>query len=67
MKHSRIWILALLLIPLSVMAELLQPEIGLGWTNGWVREWRKDVSGLEVSDSTEKVSDDLTKVCLWNR
>ena len=62
MKCCRIWMLALLLLPLSVAAELLQPEIGLGWTNGWVREWRRDVPGLEVSDSRENVSGNLTRV-----
>ena len=43
-------------------AELLQPEIGLGWANGWVREWRKDVPGVKVSDSREKISENLARV-----
>lgn len=44
-------------------AEGLQPpEIGLGWTNGWVREWRRDVPDLIVADSSKRVSDGLTKV-----
>ena len=62
MRHCRIFAMILWLLPLSVAAELLQPEIGLGWTNGWVREWRRDVPGLRVSDSCEKVSGNLTKV-----
>ena len=62
MKCRRIWTTILWLLPLSVAAELLQPEIGLGWTNGWVREWRRDVPGLKVSDSSERVSGSLVKV-----
>ena len=46
----------------QVVAELLPPEIGLGWTNGWVREWRRAVPGLKVSDSSKEVSDGLTRV-----
>lgn len=41
---------------------LMPPEIGLGWTNGWVREWRRDVSGLDVADTAQAVSENLTKV-----
>ena len=62
MRHCRILAVTLWLLPLSVMAELLPPEIGLGWTNGWVCEWRKNVPGLKVSDSKERVSENLTKV-----
>ena len=49
---------------LSVAADaaLLPPEIGLGWTNGWVREWRADVPGLTVADSAMAVTGGLTKV-----
>ena len=46
----------------TATAGLLSAEIGVGWTNGWVREWRKDVPGLEVRDSSVKVRDGLTKV-----
>ena len=46
----------------QVRAELLSPEIGLGWRNGWVREWRADVPGLKVQDSVKKVSDGLVRV-----
>ena len=61
--HSRERLfVGLLLLPLMAAAQLLPPEIGLGWTNGWVREWRRDVPGLRVSDSTEKVSESLVKV-----
>lgn len=62
MRHCKILAMTLWLLPLSVTAELLQPEIGLGWTNGWVSEWRKNVPGLRVSDSKEKVTENLTKV-----
>ena len=62
MKSGRMWAVALWLVPMAAAAELLQPEVGLGWTNEWVREWRKDVPGLEVSDSSVKVSGSLTKV-----
>ena len=54
--------LALLLVPLESAAELLPPVVGVGWTNGWVREWCRDVPGLCVTDSTVQVSDRLTKV-----
>lgn len=47
---------------LCVNAGLLPPEIGLGWKDGWVREWRADVPGLKVSDSSAKISDSLTRV-----
>ena len=62
--------LALLLVPLELAAELLPPTVGVGWTNGWVREWRRDVQGLCVTDSTVRVSDRLIKVvrlniCRW--
>ena len=46
----------------TATAGFLSAEIGIGWTNGWVREWRKDVPGLEVRDSSVKVRDGLTKV-----
>ena len=62
MRHCKILAMTLWLLPLSVTAELLQPEIGLGWTNGWVSEWRKNVPGLMVFDSKEKVTENLTKV-----
>lgn len=62
MKASRILASAVLLLPLSGAAGLLPSEIGLGWTNGWVREWRRDVPGLAVSDSTAEAGENLTKV-----
>ena len=43
-------------------AELLPAEIGLGWENGWVREWRRGVPGLEVSDFTSPAPGGLVKV-----
>lgn len=47
---------------LAAPAEMLPPEVGVGWTNGWVREWRRDVPGLAVSDSETRVSEGLSKV-----
>ena len=52
----------MLLLPQELSAGLLQADVGIGWTNGWVREWRSGVSGLCVTDSTVRVSDRLTKV-----
>ena len=66
MKIKRLFIISaalpLLFVPLESAAELLPSVVGVGWTNGWVREWRKDVPGLCVTDSTVRVSDRLTKV-----
>ncbi len=50
------------LVAARASAELLQPVVGIGWTNSWVREWRSDVPGLCVTDSSVQVSDSLTKV-----
>lgn len=47
---------------LTASAGLLPPETGIGWKNGWVDEWKSDVPGLLVEDSTEDVSDNLQKV-----
>jgi hypothetical protein len=47
---------------LTASAGLLPPETGIGWKNGWVDEWKSDVTGLLVEDSTEDVSDNLQKV-----
>ena len=41
---------------------LLPPEVGVGWTNGWVREWKRDVPGLEIRDTRTVLSNGLTKV-----
>ena len=41
---------------------LAPPEIGLGWADGWVREWRREVPGLDVTDTKRIVSENLTKV-----
>ena len=37
-------------------------EMGLGWKDDWVAEWKSDVPGLEVRDSSAKVRDGLVKV-----
>ena len=50
MKRFVGWMLFLAWV-LPGRAELLPPEIGVGWANGWVQEWRKTVPGLEVTDS----------------
>ncbi|MBQ4199725.1 MAG: hypothetical protein II649_07555 [Kiritimatiellae bacterium] len=49
-------------VALSSCAELLPAEIGLGWENGWVREWRSGVPGLKVQDFTVPASNGLVKV-----
>ena len=53
---------ATVLFAASASAELLQPFVGVGWTNSWVREWRSGVPGLCVTDLSVQVSDALTKV-----
>lgn len=42
--------------------ELLPPEIGVGWCNGWVADWKRDVPGLVVEDSRTPLSNGLVKV-----
>ena len=46
----------------TLPAGLVPAEIGVGWKDGWVAEWRRDVPGLEVRDSSVKVREGLTKV-----
>ena len=46
----------------SAASGLDEPEIGLGWTNGWVREWRSCIPGLKVTDSTHQVTNGLVRV-----
>jgi hypothetical protein len=46
----------------AIRAGLLPAEVGIGWTNGWVREWRQNIPGLTIRDSETKVSESLTKV-----
>lgn len=41
---------------------LLAPEVGVGWTNGWVRTWRRDVPGLVIRDTTTPLSNGLVKI-----
>ncbi len=43
-------------------AGLLPAEVGLGWTNGWVAAWVRDVPGLTVADSTVRESEGRVKV-----
>ena len=53
---------ALLLAAPPIAAGLVPAETGLGWKNGWVAEWKGDVPGLEVRDTSAKVRDGLVKV-----
>ena len=53
---------ATVLVAARASAELLQPVVGVGWTNNWVREWSSDVPGLCITDSIVQVSGSLTKV-----
>ncbi len=46
----------------AIRSGLLPAEVGIGWANGWVREWHRNVPGLSVRDSETKVSKELTKV-----
>ena len=46
----------------SVAGELLPAEVGVGWTNGWVREWKREVPGLEVRDWSRPVTNGLVRV-----
>ena len=51
------------------LAALLPAETGIGWANGWVREWRADVPGLAVADSRRTVAPGLERVVrrwTWN-
>ena len=51
------------------LAALLPAETGIGWANGWVREWRADVLGLAVADSRRTVAPGLERVVrrwTWN-
>lgn len=41
---------------------LLSPEVGLGWENGWVKEWTREIPGLEIRDTRTPVSDGLVKI-----
>ncbi len=41
---------------------LMPAEIGLGWEDGWVKEWRPNVPGLTVTDTKTELSGGLTKV-----
>ncbi len=41
---------------------LMPAEIGLGWKDGWVGEWRSEVPGLTVADTTTQVSNGLVKI-----
>lgn len=47
---------------LQVPAQLMPPEVGIGWSDGWVKEWRSSIPGLEIADQTTEVSEGLVKV-----
>ena len=40
---------------------LAPTEVGVGWEKGWGQEWKRDVPGLVVADSSEKLGDGLVK------
>ncbi len=42
--------------------ELLPSEIGIGWCNGWVAEWKREVPGLIVTDIKTELPGGLVKV-----
>lgn len=46
----------------TTAAGLLPAEIGVGWTNGWVREWRRDIPGLKVEDFKSTPKKGISKV-----
>ena len=47
----------------AAAAAALRPcETGIGWKDGWVKAWAGDVPGLQVRDTTIRLSDSLTKV-----
>lgn len=49
----------------AARAELLPAETGLGWENGWVREWRRDIPGLEVRDRVAQTPGFVKVVRRW--
>ena len=61
------------LFALALAAEgagrLLRAETGLGWSNGWVAEWRAEIPGLKIEDARHEVAAGLEKVVrrwTWN-
>lgn len=47
---------------LQATAQLLSPEVGIGWSDGWVRQWHSSVDGLEIEDRKTRISKNLVKV-----
>ena len=48
---------------------MMPVETGFGWKDGWVAEWKSDVPGLDVRDTSARVRDGLVKVIrrwTWN-
>ena len=41
---------------------LMPAEIGLGWENEWVADWRSDIPGLEVCDTKTDIAPGVVKV-----
>lgn len=54
--------IAALFAELPLTGGLMPVETGLGWKDGWIAEWKGDVPGLEVHDTSLNVRDGLTKV-----
>ena len=55
-------IFAVCLPVFGAYARLLPPEVGVGWADGWVEEWKSDVPGLEIQDSTTDLGGGAVKV-----
>ena len=70
MKKSRVvFVAAAVMAAQCGIAAMLPVETGFGWKDGWVAEWKGNVPGLEVRDSSTKVRDGLVKVVrrwTWN-
>jgi hypothetical protein len=60
--NKTILVFAVCLSALGASARLLPPEVGVGWSGGWVQEWKRDVPGLEISDSVIDVGGGAVKV-----
>ena len=60
--ESSVTVCAAALAALTASAGLMPPEMGIGWKNGWVDEWKDNVPGLLVEDKTEEAPGNLLKV-----
>ena len=53
---------AVLAAAVGASAELLPPEVGLGWSDGWVAGWHREVPGLEIRDTRRTVTGGLERI-----